>query len=82
MFGKSDGAIPVWFFAVLIVFGVTLIIGGLRKWSYFVESGRLPRLLKYFFLFSDEESSDYVAAFYCIGGVISILTGLLGLLLH
>lgn len=34
-----------------------------------------------FFLFSSEETNDYIAAFYLIGGVISIITGLIGLFL-
>lgn len=81
MFGKSNGEPPLVFFILLICFGVMLTVGGMGRWPYFQRSGYLPRLLKSFFLFSTEETNDYIAAFYLIGGIISIITGLIGLFL-
>ena len=80
MYGKSDGQPPLLFFAFLVCFGAILIVGGLRKWPYFLESGPLPLLLKRFLLLSSEETNDQVAAFCIIGGVIAVITGLLGLI--
>ena len=78
MFGQSSGEPPLIFFLLLIIFGVILTIGGMGRWPYLQRSGYLPRLLKSFFLFSTEETNDYITAFYLIGGIISIITGLIG----
>jgi hypothetical protein len=79
MYGKSDRQPPLLFFLILICFGAILLTGGLRRWPYFLESGPLPLLLKRFLLLSSEETNNYIAAFCIIGGVIAIITGLLGL---
>ena len=70
---------PFIFFVLLIFFGVILITGGLGRWPYFQRSGYIPRILKGLFLFSSAETNDYIAAFYLIGGIISTMTGLIGL---
>lgn len=67
------------FFIILICFGGILVTGGLRRWPYFLESGALPLLLKRFLLLSSRETNDYVAIFCIVGGVIAIVTGLMGL---
>ena len=77
MTGKNNG-----FNIILIVFGVINIIGGLRKWRYFLECGPIPRLLDRFFEFTSEEKNDYMAFFCIFGGAIAIITGVLGLLFH
>lgn len=73
---------PTIFFVILAVLGVICIIGGVRRWPFLLESGRLPQLLRNFFSLSSEEINDYVAAFYIVGGVIAIITGVGGLLLY
>ena len=79
MFGKSSGEPPLIFFLLLIFFGVILTVGGTGRWPYLQRSGYLPRLLKSFFLFSTEETNDYITAFYLVAGIISIIIGLIGM---
>jgi hypothetical protein len=66
----------------LIFFGVINFFGGLRRWRYFLECGPIPRLLDWFFEFTSEEKNNYMAFFCIFGGVIAIITGVLGLLFH
>lgn len=79
MYGKSDGQPPLIFFVILICFGAMLLTGGLRRWPFLLKNGVLPLLLKRYLLLSSDETNNYVAAFCIIGGVIAIITGLLGL---
>lgn len=73
---------PMIFFVILAVFGFICVVGGVRRWPFFLESGRLPRLLRNFFSLAFEEINDYVAVYYIVGGVIAIITGVGGLLIY
>lgn len=79
MYGKSDGQPPFIFFLILICFGAVLVTGGLRRWPFLLKSGVLSVLVNRFLLSSSEETDNYVAAFYIICGVITIISGLIGL---
>lgn len=76
--GDSSGDPPLSFFVLLVIFGTVLVAGGLGRWTYFQEAGYLPRMLKNFFLFSTSTANDYIAAYYLVGGVIAIATGVVG----
>lgn len=58
----------------MIFTGIVYVWGGVRRWPLFLESGRLPRVMSSFFGLSTEETNDYVAALYIIGGLVLIAT--------
>jgi hypothetical protein len=73
--GKGVTEPPKSFLVLMIIMGIVFLWGGIRRWPLFLESGRLPRIMSRFFVLSTEETNDYVAAFYIIGGVVLIATG-------
>ena len=80
--GKGVTEPPKPFLVLMIIVGIFFLWAGLRRWPLFLESGRLPRLLRKFFVLSTEERNDYVAAFYVIGGLVLIAIGVRILLSH
>ncbi len=72
---------PLIFFLLLIAFGVVLFVAGRRRWSYFLESGLFPKILRSLFDLSSGETDDYMAGFCMLGGIICIITGVLGLII-
>ena len=72
---------PMLFFAVLIAYGIALILGGIFRWPYFLESPRLQCIFDWFFIRSTEERNEHAAAFCIVGGIISVITGVILLLL-
>ncbi|WP_243372501.1 hypothetical protein [Geotalea sp. SG265] len=77
----SNGQIPPLFFVILIAYGVIHILAGSYRWPWFLENPRLARFFRRFFVFSTEEGNDYAAAFSILAGIVSIITGVLGLVL-
>lgn len=73
--GKGNTEPPEPFLVLMIIMGIVSIVGGLRRWPFFLESGRLPRFLTRYFILSTEEKNEYIAAFYIIGGLVLIATG-------
>ena len=73
--GKGGTEPPKSFLVHMNIMGIVFLWGGVRRWPLFLESGRLPRVMSRFFVLSTEETNDYVAAFYIIGGVVLIATG-------
>lgn len=73
--GKGVTEPPKSFLVLMIIMGIVFLWGGVRRWPLLLESGRLPRVMSRFFVLSTEETNDYVAAFYIIGGVVLIATG-------
>jgi len=73
--GKGGTEPPKSFLVLMIIMGIVFLWGGVRRWPLFLESGRLPEFMSRFLILSTEETNDYVAAFYIIGGVVLIATG-------
>jgi hypothetical protein len=73
--GKGVTEPPKLFLVIMIIAGIVFLLGGLRRWPLFLESGRLPELMSRLFVLSTEERNDYVAIFYIIGGLVLIATG-------
>jgi hypothetical protein len=73
--GKGVTEPPKLFLIIMTIVGIVFLLGGLRRWPLFLESGRLPELMNRLFVLSTEERNDYVAVFYIIGGLVLIATG-------
>lgn len=76
---SSTGEIPQLFFVLLIIYGVVNIAAGFYRWPYFLDDPRLTSFFRSFFIFSTEGNNDCAAALSILAGVVTIITGVQGL---